>query len=274
MKRLSVCVLAVVLAVGVSSAFACDKAKTDTGKTASVASAKSGCSKDCSKADSCVTASLARVWATLPQMTYKVGDFETNCPHTAKAKSEETSQPVQYVVDGQTYDSPKTAQNKLAGLIEANLDRLTKVYPTVDGETMRCSETAAKVASEKSVPVKYTVAGVQFDCPQKAQAAADKLTAKLASFRTGDEVASGNAMTASNKAGCAKSGCSKSAEAKTASADKSGCDKPCNKAAEGESSTVTAKADTAGEEEYTPELARAREIVRRVVEFVASERTS
>jgi len=208
--------VAVVLAVGVTAAYAgegckkgvaCSKAAAVPAKAeAKTASSKSGCDSSCKSADYCVEASMARAMKILPQMTYKVGDLETPCSKTAQAKSQEMGMPVQYVVAGETYGCKIAAMNKLADLIESDVTALTEVCPTVGGEPMHCATTAAKVAAEKHAMMKYSVAGVQFDCPKHAQAVADKLTAKLDELRNGDAVA----MNASTKSGCSSS-CTKSA---------------------------------------------------------------
>jgi hypothetical protein len=296
-----------VVAMVSTAAWACDKDKA--GATATVASgeAKGGCCKKAQQSGDTVDAAVNRVVAELPKMTYRVGEFETNCPHAAQAKSEETKTPVSYVVAGETFGCKVAATNKLAELWNAKLPEVTQVAYRVNDETMHCPKAAAAAAEAKHAKVQPVVAGVDFDCPEKAQAVADRLAAKMKEF---------GATTASASAGEAKTGgCGKHAEeAKTASAEattksevttvKAGCCKGkaaaaaaagqtastggCGKHAE-EAKTASAEvaAKTEGatkagcckgncmmaDGEDTPAMASAKKMVRQVVEFVVAQQT-
>lgn len=251
MKRFAICVLALVFAVGASTAFACDKAKSASacGQSASLAAAKAGCTKGaadtasakegcakdcaktCNKADYCVDASLARAMAMLPHMTYKVGDMTTDCCKTATAKAEESNEPIVYLVGDKSFTCKQSAMKALAGEMESHFATLAKVSPIVDGQPMHCSKMAAEAAATKNTQVKYCVAGVNFDCPKEAEAVAAKLASKMEDFRAScSKSGCAKAQTASNEAGCSKAaqaGCAKTAGAK----EKSGCSKGAETAA-------------------------------------------
>ncbi|HRX86001.1 MAG TPA: hypothetical protein P5572_13360 [Phycisphaerae bacterium] len=293
MKRIGTGLLAAVFAVAMAqAAFACDK------------EAKGGCSKmmeakvaAATSENGAVDQSVEQVMASLPKMTYRVGSMDTPCPNAARAAAEKTGEPIQYVVNGEAYSCHKTAMNKLAEQIQAELPQLAKVTHVVDGESLGCPKAAAKLAADHHSTVKHMVAGVSFDCPNQAQQVADSLAAKLASshgcakaFAEGcakDGVAMGGchkaaeakAMTASateHKSGCCGK---KSAEAKVASAEKTGgCSKSKEAAAQTASadqqddSAQTETADASAEE--TPQLANAKLLVREIVEYVAASRNS
>lgn len=299
MKRFGIVALALVLAVGASTAIACDKAHSGCTKTATVASAKTGCSKaaaetasakegcaktasaaegcakacakTCDKADYCVEASLARAMAMMPHMTYRVGDMTTECCKTATAKAEATNEPIVYLVGDKSFHCKMSAMKALASHMDKQMPTLAKATPVVEGKPMHCSKMATELASAKNTNVKYSVAGVQFDCPKEAEAVAAKLAAKMDEFRASCSK-SGCAKAASSASGCAKTAsksgcCSKGAE--TASAKSSGCAKTASKSA-GEA--VAAEAEASSDE--SPELAQAKQVVRQMVEFVSAQRAS
>lgn len=246
MKRFGTGMLAAVFAVTVAqAALACDKDAKE---------AKGGCSKAAAAmtaaatpSDSVVDQGVEQVMASLPKMTYRVGALDTPCAKTAHEAAEKSGEPIQYVVAGEAYGCRQTAMNKLAEQIQSELPHLATVKHVVDGESMNCPKSAAKLASEHNSTVQHMVAGVQFDCPNHAQQVADRLAAKLASSHGCAKAFAEGCAKDGVSVAAAKSGCcskSKGAEAKTAAAEggemKSGC---CNKAKE---AAATAAAKSGG----------------------------
>ena len=257
---------------------------------------------------------MARAMAMLPHMSYKVGDTTTECCKTAHAKAEASNEPIVYLVGDKSFHCKDSAMKALAAEIESHYASLAKVSPVVDGEMMHCSKMAAQAAAAKNTKVKYCVAGVNFDCPKEAEAVAAKLASKMNEFRGSCAKTCDKAKTASAEGGCAKTcdkakaasakaDCSKScdkAETASAKADcaktcdkaktalddaKAGCAKTCDKAETASSKAGCPKsctksadeAQTASADEVdadSPELAQAKAVVRQMVEFVSSQRTS
>lgn len=222
MKRVGIGSFAAVFAFGFAlSAYACDKEKSGCGKAATLAAAKVTAEAEkaggCSKGGKAEEAAVARAMKMLPQMTYKVGDLETPCCYTAKKASEASGSAILYMVGDDGYSCKKTAMDKLAEKMKADMPKLAQVVSSVDGEQVHCFIQASAIASEKNTKVKYLLAGVEFDCRDSAGAVAAKVTEKL---KAEGIACDGKAVTAS--AYCSKtSDASCCATAKTASA--SGC---------------------------------------------------
>ncbi len=305
-----------------------------------------------------VEAGVERVMSQLPQMTYKVGEVETKCGYSAASEAKSSGNSMSYLVAGSSYNCKVTAMNKLAEAMKAELASAANVTPSVAGSCYHCPMAAAAMAKQKNTEVKYMVAGIEFDCADKARAVSDKLAAKMkdcgaatasatpCSKTAGSSPCSKSAKVASAKAdgkgccktGCAKAasggapcaksaeaavasakgGCSKSKDAQTASVKSSGCSKAkaaataqaastkgcckdkakaaavvaaaestepttlklgCCKKKAGEDTKAKVAAQVASTEtetasEDTPELARAKQMVREIVEFVAAAKNS
>lgn len=269
MKRLALGALALGFAMGTAaSAFACDKDKAGCDKSAATASAK-GCHGKAATAAAggdVVDAGVARVMEMMPKMAYKVGDLETPCCYTAKAKAEESNQPIAYIVAGESYTNRAEAMDKLAELITAELQNITQVAYVVDGEIVHCPKAAAETAAAKNVESRALLAGVEFDSAEDAQAVATQLTEKMKEHRAAQASAGGCSKSA------ASSGCSKGA-AETAAA-KSGCCGKSKEAAPAETAQAEVSGAQVAEADETPALAHAKRMVREIVEFVATHRAS
>jgi hypothetical protein len=182
-----------------------------------------------------IDAAVERVMASMPRMTYQVGDMATPCAQTAAAKAAKSGAPMHYVVAGDTFACREKAMDRLAELMQAELPKMARVAHVVDGESMTCARSAAKLASDKGCGVKHMVAGVEFGCAKSAKTVADRLTAKLAESKGCAKTFAAKALGTASSGCCAKSaktasadsGCSKSKAAKTAAAKSDGC---CNKA--------------------------------------------
>lgn len=255
--------LAVVMIAQAGETAPCAKSAA---KASSVAAKSGCCSKSKSAAamtasatesDCAINASVERAMKMLPHMAYKVGDKITACPMSAKAQATTSGESVVYVVNGEETGCKKTAMNKLADAINADMDKLANVVSVVDDEVIYCRETAAKVAAEKNVSPRYMVAGVEFDCPKKAAWMAERVASKIKELGSSDGCCSkstAKAATASaqgagccGKADCDKADCESKCDGKCADKDCSGCSK-CEGAkakADGKSAVVaSAKVDS------------------------------
>ncbi|NOX57923.1 MAG: hypothetical protein GXP29_03580, partial [Planctomycetes bacterium] len=159
-----------------SGVMACDKHKAAAEKSAAVgavANAKSGCHSKTGA--TVVDQGVARVMKQMPQMTYKVGDFETPCAYTAASKAKDAGSPIAYLVGGKSFESKNDAMNQQASLMRAELANAAVVAPSVEGECIKCPVTASALAAKKNVKVKHMVAGIEFDSDKEARTVADKL---------------------------------------------------------------------------------------------------
>ncbi|GJM27241.1 MAG: hypothetical protein DHS20C16_36560 [Phycisphaerae bacterium] len=204
-----------------------------------------------------VEAGVERYMKQLPQMTYKVGDKETQCGYSAASLAKASGSSVAYLVGGSSFECKKSAMNKLASLMEAELANSAAVKTSVAGECYHCPMTAAAMAKKNNTQIKYMVAGIEFDSQKEASTVADRLAAKMKEF--GATTVSGTtpcAKTAASTAPCSKSAgstapCSKSAKVASTSAKSKGCCKgegcakaaaggvPCDKSAEAATASAT-----------------------------------
>lgn len=154
------------------------------GKGAALASA-GGCAKSCGgkKLAPAVAERVERAMATLPAMTYKVGELNTPCFMTATAKAEETKTPVQFVVSGQTFDNRDAASVALAEALTERAETLRHISFVAGDKSFHCPMSAAEVAKKEHTSVKYQLAGFDFDCKDRADAVAkavEEAAAKVA----------------------------------------------------------------------------------------------
>jgi hypothetical protein len=188
---------------------------------------------------------IAQLEKSMPKMEYRVGTYHTACSKMAGEKAKQSGAAMSYVVGDETFHCPDKAQSKLASLIEAEVDKLSKVQYEAGGECYECPFMASSVAKSKGQNVRYRLAGFTFNSEEKARQAAAAAASAVAKFN-GGEMQVASATTGSccgkcggkDKAGCSKS-CSKAqtASAKTGSCcgkcggkDKAGCSKSCSKA--------------------------------------------
>ncbi|HNO79621.1 MAG TPA: hypothetical protein PKN33_16345 [Phycisphaerae bacterium] len=220
-----------------------------------------------------------------------------HCPMAAAAMAKQKNTQVKYMVAGIEFDSEQEAQ----AVAEKLAARMHDFGAMTASAKAPCSKSAGSTAPcTKSAQVASATAKSKGCCKDGCAKAA-------AGGAPCDK--SAEAATASAKGGCTKSkeaqtasaegGCTKSKEAQTASA-KGGCCKDKAKAAavvaaaepkepttitldcckkktgtEAKTETVTQVASTDVEaSEDTPELARAKQMVREIVEFVAAAKNS
>ncbi|MFH0982420.1 MAG: hypothetical protein V2A79_12895 [Planctomycetota bacterium] len=224
-------ILAVVAAfVLAGPVFACDKhgqvAEGKTGgcaKHAETAAAKAGCHG---------ATAAEQILHKLPQMTYRVGDFETGCPKAATEKAGADGT-MQYLVDGKAYDCRGEALAKLATLLETDVENMMTISYAVGDESFNCPMEAKSKADENGGKVTYRLAGFDFNTREEADTVAKSVSDAVAKL-------AGSEIQAEPKPGCPKSCGKNKAQGQTAAADKPGCDKPCDKA-KAEAQTASGK---------------------------------
>lgn len=197
--------LAAVLALCLAGPLsACDK----EAKLTVAGAEKTGCCK------AKLHAAVAQVMKTLPTMTYKVADKETNCPEEA-AKLAGAEGKIQYVVAQKSYDNESEAVSALAEALEKEVESLKTVQYTVGEQRFGCPM-AAKSACKDGQQVKYRLAGFEFNSMEKADATLKAINVAL----NGGEV----------KVGCDKP-CAKGAVAAAGVEGQKKEGEPCHKGA-------------------------------------------
>jgi len=126
---------------------------------AGLASAEGGCPK---------SAMCKAALASMPKMTYRVGDQDMCCPMGAELTAKETGKPMQYVVSGEAFANQGDATVKLASVLDTYATELLSVQFSAGGECFKCPVSAEEAAKKASTVVKYRAAGVDFECKDKA----------------------------------------------------------------------------------------------------------
>ncbi len=117
--------------------------------------------------------------ASMPKMTYKVGDFETCCSKTAGEKAAETSQAVAYVVAGESFDGEAKAMAALASALNEQVEQMTHVQYVVGDQVVGCPSSAKTMAESAGTKVTYRLAGFDFGCSEKADKVAKEIQAAV-----------------------------------------------------------------------------------------------
>ena len=141
------------------------------------------CSSSCSGEGSCSKGEcpISAAMASLPKMSYKVGEESTCCSHSAQALADKNSAPIHFVVAETSYTEKAEAMTALVEQTEAMLASFTTPSvceksgtTTIGGEKLTCSKSAAKraaliKAAVESVNVSYVVGNETCNCPMKAK---------------------------------------------------------------------------------------------------------
>jgi len=141
------------------------------------------CSSSCSGEGSCSKGEcpISAAMASLPKMSYKVGEESTCCSHSAQALADKNSAPIHFVVAETSYTEKAEAMTALVEQTEAMLASFTTPSvceksgkTTIAGETCSCSVKAAKntelvKAAVESVNMSYLVGEESCNCPMKAK---------------------------------------------------------------------------------------------------------
>lgn len=176
-----------------SAGSGCNKSKGVT-----TASQKPGC---CAKAKGVTTASagsgcpkaakMKAVLASLPTMTYKVGDKSTSCDKSAGAMAKENGSKVQYVVGENTYAEEGEATVQLAKLLDDQVAKMQTIQFSAGGKCYACPVTAKSMVGDKGGKIAYRVGGVDFETKALANKALENIKVALAkvemSYTVGDK---------------------------------------------------------------------------------------
>ncbi len=146
-------------------------------KKGKLASSKKGCGSKCG------SKGAKTVLASLPAMTYRVGDYETQCHKSASAKAEDTKAPIAFLVEGKSFDDEAAATNALASAMEARVDEMSHIQFVAGKDSFKCPVTADGAAKKANTKVKYRLAGVDFNEREKATAVAEKVEKALADMK-------------------------------------------------------------------------------------------
>jgi hypothetical protein len=157
---------------------------------------KSGCSKSCAKlasdkSEGCpIRAKADSVLASMPSITYQIGEETTGCWKTA-AKAKEHGKVVKYWVGDESFDTEGEAKMRLVSLLKAEMEQMQTVQYSVDGKTVGCPKSASHMAEQNGSKVSYRVAGFDFDSQEKAEKAVKLVKAAAddvkMSYKVGDK---------------------------------------------------------------------------------------
>lgn len=154
-------------------ASACDSGKAECETGAAITNvAMTADETECASA--CPSTKTANILAaSMPAMSYRVGDADTNCSYSAQTMASEHGKPMHYVVSNVAYETEGEAKVAHEAAMMTYADSLTRVVYNVNGETMNCAYSAAKACeSACSSEVKYQVGPVIFDNAEDAIRAA------------------------------------------------------------------------------------------------------
>ena len=177
---------AIVACLTVTTSFAQEGSDSKASPKAMAAELDSSAAKDgssCKSSGSCCKGEcpISAAMASLPKMSYKVGDESTCCSHSAEALAEKHSAPIHFVVAETSYTDKSEAMTALVEKTEAMLTAFTTPSvceksgkTTIAGESLACSKSAASraalvQAAVDSVNVSYVVGGETCSCPMKAK---------------------------------------------------------------------------------------------------------
>lgn len=131
------------------------------------------------------------ILASLPKVTYRVGDETTCCEKTAEKMAEKSGKPLHYVIGDEVLDSHCAAEVRLAELLEKELEQLASLQFAVGEEAVHCPVTARKLAAKNGGKLAYRVAGVDFEDQTRADQAvklvANALDEVKISYKVGDD---------------------------------------------------------------------------------------
>ena len=176
---------AVVAALSVSPSFAQEGSDKKAANPKAMAAELEGGSSEkscCSGKESCDgECPISAAMASLPKMTYKVGDETTCCSEAAAKLAEEHEAPIHFVVAETSYTDKSEAMTALVEQTEAMVVAYTTPSvceasgtTTIAGEKCSCPIMAAshtKLVQEavQSVSLSYVVGEEECNCPMKAK---------------------------------------------------------------------------------------------------------
>lgn len=175
LRTVSVTAIFAWMAVGFASAQCSDeKATASADKPACCASAKAVAAKsECQEKKTCPASGANCGTASLPKMTFKVGDKTTACCMEAAKLAEGNESSIQYVVAEKTYASKKEALRAYAELLGEHLGTVTTVSYAVGESKVACAKAADELAAKEKGKVRYALASYTFDSKADAEKAAE-----------------------------------------------------------------------------------------------------
>jgi len=175
---------AIVACLTVTSSFA-QEGSDDKNSPKAMAAELAGSSEGkacCSGKESCDGGCpISAAMASLPKMSYKVGEESTCCSHSAQSLAEKNNAPIHFVVAETSYTDKTEAMTALVEQTEAALAAYTTPCvceksgtTTIAGEKCSCPMKAAshtKLVQEavQSVSLSYVVGEETCNCPMKAK---------------------------------------------------------------------------------------------------------
>jgi len=131
------------------------------------------------------------VMAKLPKLMYKVGDKEMCCSQAASKLAEDTGTKMMYLVGDKSFDNEGDAKVALTAALEEEIANLKSMQFAVGSDCVRCPITAKSMAKKAGSEVMYRVAGIDFDCKDKAEKAltlvADAADGVKMTYKVGDK---------------------------------------------------------------------------------------
>ena len=174
----------------------CSKGCGKSAAKAKTVAGKKGCSKRCGKSGAKLTSSkptchkaaarsekVDAILASLPSMTYKVGEMETACCKSANAEAAASGAKIAYVVDGKSYESKGEATVTLAGLMTEKYSEMSHVQFVAGDKCYKCPVTASKIAEDAKTKMKYRLAGFDFDSKEQANKVAAEVQEAMAGMK-------------------------------------------------------------------------------------------
>ncbi|MFQ5414889.1 MAG: hypothetical protein ACE5E6_10570 [Phycisphaerae bacterium] len=168
----------------------CAKAKAKTVAAAGTAKKKGCCAKSAAKIAG--TEKLQAILASMPSMTFRVGDVKTGCSKQAAALVAEKHAKLTYLVGDEAFEDEAAALARLTSALDEKAAELLSMQFAVGDQCSRCPVTAKEMAKKAHKAMMYRVAGFDFTDRQAAASALKKAqdaAAKVAmAFKVGDKV--------------------------------------------------------------------------------------
>jgi hypothetical protein len=120
------------------------------------------------------------VLTSLPAMQYRVGDETTLCSKSAAAMADQSGKPIEFVVGDDSFAHKGKAIARLTTLLDEEMESMKSIQFVAGGKCHACPMTAKSVAKSSNMPLKYRVAGVDFDKKSDAQQAKDAIVKAVA----------------------------------------------------------------------------------------------
>ncbi len=142
--------------------------------------------KDCP-----IAKNVEAVLASLPSMTYRVGEDSTCCSKSAGVMANTAGKAIQYVVGKDTFEKEGDAMVKLTSLLESEVTSMKTMQFATGGKCYGCPMTAKDMAKKSNDKVVYRVGGVDFDNKETAEKvvklASENVSAVSLKYKVGEK---------------------------------------------------------------------------------------